>query len=63
MRFFFVLKDLARLSVGHAAGPFGIDGQAGLRTACHSDMPHDRWAGPPRNQGATAPTPETKLLQ
>lgn len=22
--------------------------------------PHDRWAGPPRNQGATAPTPEPK---
>lgn len=25
--------------------------------------PHDRWAGPPRNQGATAPTPEPKTSQ
>jgi hypothetical protein len=26
-------------------------------------MAHDRWAGPPRNQGATAPTPEPKTSQ
>ena len=25
--------------------------------------PHDRWAGPPRNQGATAPTPRSKTCQ
>ncbi|VXC21281.1 hypothetical protein ARTHRO9AX_220250 [Arthrobacter sp. 9AX] len=25
--------------------------------------PNDRWAGPPRNQGATAPTPEPKTCQ
>ncbi len=47
---------------GHAARFRGFDGQAEVQTACHSDMSHDRWAGPPRNQGATAPTPNRKLL-
>lgn len=31
-----------------------------LIAACHSGMPHDRWAGPPRNKGAGAPTPGAK---
>jgi hypothetical protein len=46
--------------LNHAARYPGVDGQAEVRTACHSEVPHDRWAGPPRNQGATAPTPEPK---
>jgi len=29
--------------------------------ACHSDMSHNRWAGPSRNQGAAAPTLNRKL--
>jgi hypothetical protein len=49
--------------LNHAARYLGVDGQAEVRTACHSDMSHERWAGPPRNQGATAPTPGTKTSQ
>jgi hypothetical protein len=28
------------------------------QAACRSDGPHDRWVGPPRNRGTTAPAPQ-----